>query len=273
MKKSAKKQASPVDEFAKLVDVVAQLRGPQGCPWDQAQDQKTLVQFAIEEAYELAEAIESGQAADVQEELGDFLFQVVLQAQVAADEGQFNLYDVIQKLNKKMISRHPHVFAKTKVSSIADVWKNWEKIKNAEKPKAKPIFSYPHKMPALQAAHKIGVKTQSYRFDWEHASEVMLKVKEEMKELKVALKDFNKKKSSQNLKELEHEIGDVLFSVSQLARHCGLESEQALRACNRRFAKRFSKTLEFSKKSKDEFIQLSIPEKEKLWKKAKKSVG
>lgn len=267
----SKKSRQAALEFQKLVDIVAKLRGPNGCPWDKEQSQKSLAPYAIEEAYELAEAIEAGSSKDVQEELGDFLFQVILQAQVAEDEKKFNLKDVIQHLNQKMISRHPHVFANTQVKSVAEIWKNWEKIKNQEKPK--PVFSYPFKLPALQAAHKIGVKTQGYRFDWDHPKEVMKKVKEEVKELEEALNRFIKKKGKTYQEHLEHEIGDVLFSVAQLSRHCKFESDQVLRKANRRFEKRFVKTLELSNLGKEEFSTLKSKEKEALWKKAKRITG
>lgn len=263
-------QQKILTQFQALVEVVQQLRGPSGCPWDKEQDQRTLTQYAIEEAYELAEAIESGNQTDVKEELGDFLFQVVLQAQVAQDEGKFDLAEVIEILVEKLVRRHPHVFADTKVSSVSDVWKNWERLKAEEKSgRPKPIFSYPRKMPALQASHKIGVKSQGYAFDWTHANEVWEKVKEEVSELEAEI-------PSKNLQALEHEIGDVLFSVSQLARHLGLEAEQCLRSANRRFEDRFSKVLvrageefgpEFQEKEK--FSSLPAEEKEKLWQEIK----
>lgn len=255
-----------ITQFQTLVEVVARLRGPNGCPWDKAQNQKSLTQYAIEEAYELVEAIESGDSEEIKEELGDYLFQAILQAQVAEDEKQFDLESVLETINHKLIERHPHVFSDTQVDGITDVWKNWEQIKKNEaerKGKVKKIFNYPSSLPALQASHKIGVKTESYKFDWETPDQVLAKVDEEYLELKEALRG----KKSQ---EIENELGDFLFSIAQLARHLGFESEQALRQCNRRFEKRFEYMLKHSGLKKEEFSQLDSNQKEELWKVAKK---
>jgi tetrapyrrole methylase family protein/MazG family protein len=249
-------------EFGRLIEIVQKLRGPDGCPWDKEQTQKTLTTYAIEEAYELAEAIESGGAQDIREELGDFLFQVILQAQVAEDEKTFNLADVIERLNEKMLHRHPHVFGDAGPRSIDQVWLHWDKLKAKEHEKPKPVFNYPRNMPALQASHKIGIKTEGYKFDWTTPEQVFEKVNEEVEELRVAL-------LAKDPAELEHEIGDVLFSVAQLARHLGLEAEQCLRAGNRRFENRFNQVLKISKLSKDEFRNLAPTEMEALWQQAK----
>ncbi|MEZ0392191.1 MAG: nucleoside triphosphate pyrophosphohydrolase [Pseudobdellovibrionaceae bacterium] len=226
--------ASLQAEFQTLVEVVARLRGPDGCPWDKEQNQQTLAPYAIEEAFELAEAIEKKDQPEIKEELGDFLFQVILQAQVAQDEGHFSLLEVIKKLNEKMIRRHPHVFGDVKADSTAEVWKNWDKLKSQESPKAKPVFSYPKNLPALQAAQKIGSKTKRLQFDWTEVSEVFAKVQEEISELQIELDS-----TPHSPQKLEHEIGDVLFSMAQLARHLNLEPEQCLRSANRRFEERF----------------------------------
>ncbi len=261
------KQDPILAEFKTLVEIVAQLRGPDGCPWDKEQTQRTLTQYAIEEAFELVEAIEKNDLNEVREELGDFLFQVILQSQVAQDEGHFSLLEVIKSLNEKMIRRHPHVFGEDNAKTTQEVWKNWDRLKAAEK-KDKPVFSYPTQLPALQAAYKIGIKTKRLQFDWEQASEVMEKVHEEIQELQA---EIEKQPSSKEA--LEHEIGDVLFSVAQLARHLGLEPEQCLRSANRRFEGRFNEVLRLSQKPLDQFTQMSSPEKEKLWQEAKKSLS
>jgi tetrapyrrole methylase family protein/MazG family protein len=257
-------QTQAVQDFKKLLEVVAALRGPDGCPWDREQTTKSLTQYAIEEAYELAEAIEAGQDQDVCEELGDFLFQVILQSQVAEDEGRFSIKDVIQQLNSKMVYRHPHVFGDAGQRSIEEVWKHWEKLKASEKPKSKPVFSYPRKMPALQAAHKIGVKTEGYRFDWKNPEQVFEKVREEFHELEEALQ-------SNDTSHIEHEIGDMLFSLAQLSRHLKMEPEQILRSANRRFENRFNKVLELSGLGKEEFRELPAETMEDLWRRAKAS--
>lgn len=269
--------------FKSLVEIVEKLRGPDGCPWDKEQTQRTLTQYAIEEAFELADAIESGNQTEIKEELGDFLFQVVLQAQVAADEGHFDISEVIATLNEKMLRRHPHVFGDVTVGSTEDVWKNWEKTKAKEKAAksgadAAKIFSYPRNLPALQAAHKIGVKTERYAFDWEDANEVFKKVEEEIRETREALDNKSKTNNSETQAHLEHEIGDCLFALAQLARHSGLEPEQCLREANRRFEHRFETVLQFAIKEfgqefadKEKFATLSRDQMEDLWVKAKKA--
>ncbi len=286
--------------FQTLVEIVAKLRSPEGCPWDQEQTQRSLTQYALEEAFELCEAIESGQQHEIKEELGDFLFQVILQAQVAQDGGHFDLTSVIQQLNEKMIRRHPHVFGDVKAKNSEEVWKNWEKLKSAENAsqpsRVKPVFSYPRALPSLQASYKIGVKTEGYKFDWPSADGVLDKVREELLEVEEAFADFKaqggiskpvtqslelapnsvQESLSQELEALQHEIGDLLFSTAQLARHLHLEPEQCLREANRRFEMRFNCVLktaaetygsEFSKK--DHFATLTLEQKENLWQQAK----
>lgn len=269
------KDKSLSSQFQTLVEIVARLRGPDGCPWDKEQTQKSLTQYAIEEAFELVEAIEKNEPQEIKEELGDFLFQVILQAQVAQDEGQFTLLEVIENLNEKMIRRHPHVFGEAGTRDITEVWKNWEQIKAKEKrekenqngPTEKPIFSYPRAMPALQAAQKIGGKTKRLKFDWQTPEQVFEKVQEEIEELNVELNS-----SHPDLEKIENEIGDVLFSVAQLARHLNLEPEQCLRKANRKFESRFQEVIRLSGLSLEKFPDLPDDEKEKLWAQAKKNL-
>ena len=270
------------EEFKTLVEVVARLRGPNGCPWDLEQTQKTLVQYSVEEAFELAEAIETKDQDQIRDELGDFLFQVILQAQVAEDENKFNLSQVMQNLSEKLVRRHPHVFGENKAESIQEIWQKWEetkKIENAGK-KPKPIFNYPRSLPALQSAYKIGVKTRNLKFDWTTPAQVFEKVEEEVGELRAEPNSFaelsslkggstQSESSALALEKLEHEIGDVLFSVAQLARHLNLEPEQCLRAANRRFESRFQAMLTASGLSAEDFGRLSDSEKEKWWAEAK----
>ncbi len=258
--------------FKTVVEVVAKLRGPEGCPWDKQQTQKSLTQYIIEEAFELAEAIESGSQQDIQEELGDFLFQVILQAQVAQDEGHFDLSAVLHGLAEKLIYRHPHVFGVEEQKSsekkeLTEIWQNWHKLKSQEAINkglgAKPIFTHPKNLPSLQVSSKIGRKTESYRFDWSTPEEVMAKVEEEIEEVRETF-------ANGTPHEKEHEIGDLLFSVAQLARHLKIDPEAALREANRRFERRFTKVLELSQKSQEDFAATSLAEKEQLWQEAKK---
>jgi tetrapyrrole methylase family protein/MazG family protein len=274
-----------------LVEIVAQLRGPEGCPWDKEQTHQSLTPFLLEEAHEVVEAIEqlrpSVPGADkasiesltkLKEELGDLLFQVILHSQLASERGEFNLADVIETLNKKMIHRHPHVFSDIQVSSSDEVLKNWETLKQAETPKedkkGSPFQNIPKALPSLQQAHKIGHKTQHLKFDWQNAKEVWAKVEEEVEELKEAWLKL------QSVPEMEHELGDVFFSLAQFARHLNLDPEKVTRSANRRFVGRFQSMLElyasdtgavdhFEPTILKQFGNLASEKKEAYWQRAK----
>lgn len=253
--------------FQTLVEIVQQLRGPNGCPWDKEQTQRSLTQYAIEEAHELAEAIESNNQSEIRDELGDFLFQVILQAQVAEDLGHFDLADVIESLNQKMLRRHPHVFGNDNEEDIQKIWQKWEQIKRAEKSSDKKpsIFNLPKNLPALQSASKIGRKTANWKFDWENAQQVFDKILEEIQELREVIES-----NTEDIEKIEHEVGDVLFSVAQLARHHNLDPEACLRVANKRFQNRFEKMLEISECfDSNEFSVKSNKEKNDLWNQAK----
>ncbi len=254
-------------DFSSLVKVVENLRGPDGCPWDKEQTHRSLTPYALEEACELAEAIESGDSSEMVSELGDLLLQVVLHAEIARQEGVASIEDVVESINQKMIRRHPHVFSNTEVSGSDEVLKNWDQIKAQEKA-AKPLrdgeFEVPRSLPALSRSYKIGKKTKKTGFDWQEPTEVFAKLTEEYGEVKEVL-DNN---GSQE--ELEHEIGDLLFATAQLARHLKIDPEQALRATNQRFEKRYAKMLDYCDRAQKSFLSLSTEEKEELWKRAKK---
>jgi tetrapyrrole methylase family protein/MazG family protein len=254
------------DAFVKIVEA---LRGPDGCPWDKEQTHRTLAPYAIEEAHELAESIENGDEAEMIGELGDVLLQVVLHAEIARQEGRFTIEDVIRGISEKMIRRHPHVFADVNVSSSKDVLNNWAKVKEQEKagrPKVQ-AFDLPKALPALQRAHKIGDKTQKVGFDWPDATGVFEKVEEEIGELRAEF-SANPREPAK----LEHEIGDVLFSVSQLARHLGLDAEQALRVANTRFESRYFKMRANVEAGGLAWDTLSDGEKEAAWQQAKRDL-
>lgn len=287
-------------EFAGLIKVVEALRGPDGCPWDKEQTHSTLTRYAIEEAHELGEAIDSGDTRAIRDELGDVLLQVVLHAEIARQAGTFDVFDVIQGLNEKMIRRHPHVFADVSVSGSGEVLKNWAEIKAAEKAAGKAVkhespFEVPVGMPALARAHKIGEKTKKVGFDWENAAQCWLKVKEELGEVEELLDDSSvdaeveleiedpdagssrDERVSQPHSDvgvtpherLEAEIGDLLFSVAQLARHLDIDPEQALRKTNTSFERRYSRMRELVTAAGRDWKGLSAEEKENFWKKAK----
>ncbi len=226
-----------LNDFTSFVQIVAALRSPGGCPWDLEQTHQSLTPYAMEEVCELIEALERGSDQQICEELGDVLLQVVLHARLAEEEQRFNMTDVIRGIGEKMVRRHPHVFGDTQVANAQEVLDNWQKIKAAESkaPLAHPNqerFDVPLALPALQRAAKIGQKTRRLKFDWTKPEDVMLKVDEEVAEMREAL-------VSRDRAACQHEIGDLLFSVAQLARHLDLDPEQALREGNARFESRF----------------------------------
>lgn len=247
--------------FQQLIEIVKKLRGPEGCPWDKEQTHQSLSIYAIEEAYELEAAIENLDDQNLKEELGDLLFQSVLHAQIASETQRFDIDDVLNSLNEKMIRRHPHVFKKEKVTGTEEVIANWEAIKAAEKgnkPPGSPMDSIPENFPALLRSQKIGKKTKKYQFDWDSALPVIHKCEEELAELKEAI--------SQNQKSsVEEELGDLLFTLAQLARHLDLDAEKTLRQANRKFIRRFDAMLAINK----DLPSLSPVEKESLWQNVK----
>lgn len=252
------------EQFKSLVQIVERLRGPDGCPWDKAQTHSSLKPYLLEESYELFEAIDIGDLNEIKQELGDVLLQVMLHSQIAADNGAFDLGQVIKILNEKMIRRHPHVFADTKADSPEEVVKNWNQIKSQEKGASKnPFANIPQSLPALMRSWKIGQKSIRYNFDWENVQQVLDKLDEEVAELKEAIADQSKA-------EIELEIGDVLFSVAQVARHLDLEPEQALRKTNAKFETRFLKMKELCENDGKSISDLKVQELEKFWVQAKK---
>lgn len=252
-------------EFAGLVKVVEFLRGPDGCPWDKEQTHATLTRYAIEEAHELSEAIDGGDDAEIRDELGDVLLQVVLHAEIARQENRFDIHDVIQNISQKMVRRHPHVFGDVVAKDSNAVLSNWAEIKATEKGKSAsaPLsFDIPQGLPSLLRAQKIGEKTRKVNFDWKDAADTWPKIREEIAELDEAFRSGERDA-------IESELGDVLFSLAQLARHLQMDSEQALRKTNTRFEKRFTRMQELVAKDGKEWNKLSADEREAYWKNAK----
>ena len=266
------KTPSNLRHIESLVEIVRSLRAPGGCPWDQEQTHESLTQYAIEETHELVEALELSPLVEnkdqkIKEELGDVLFQVILHTQLASERGAFSLEDVIAGISEKLVRRHPHVFADVKVADSAEVVRNWEEIKKAEAAKksdgpAAFSLNVPP-LPALQRAYKIGKRTEKLQFDWDNADGVMLKVEEEFAELREALEEGSEK-------EINHELGDVLFSLAQLGRHLNMDPEQVLRKANTRFETRFSKMIDLAGAENKDWHSLTLQEKESFWLKAKK---
>ncbi len=249
--------------FQSLQKIIADLQDPDGgCPWDLEQTHKSLCKFAVEETYELVDAIEADDLAGMKEELGDVLLQVMIHAEIAKKSSSFTIDDVIESIGTKMVRRHPHVFGDTKVTDADEVLKNWEQIKVREKSGKKSWFNFPKHLPSLSVSDKIGSKSQKYDFDWETKEQVFEKVTEELAEVTeaIALDDIDK---------IEDEIGDLLFVVAQLARHHKLDPEQALRRSNNKFMSRFTKMMELTEDRETDFSSLSLEQKEALWQEVK----
>lgn len=277
--------------FSHFVDIVKALRDPKGgCPWDLEQTHQTLRPYLIEEAYEVLEAIEKGDDAELCAELGDLLLQIVLHAQLADEHGKFSINDVVSGITEKMIRRHPHIFGDVKVQSSQEVLHNWEAIKQTERQgndgsKVSFLTGVPISLPALLRAQRLGEKAAKANFDWKSVAEVWKKVEEEMTELQRELniflspeKDAPESHSStdpavvltqEQRACLEHELGDVLFSLCQLSRFLGLSAEESLRACCKRFEARFQ---EMEREADGTLRELSEDELEELWQKAKRKL-
>lgn len=224
-----------------LLTIMAWLRDPEkGCPWDLKQTFLTILPYTLEEAYEVAEAIEQDDMADLRDELGDLLFQVVFHAQMARERGSFDFRDVVRVICEKMLRRHPHVFADADFADEHQVHANWEREKAAERErKGKSEFAgvldgVAQALPALVRAEKLQRRAAGVAFDWDDLSGVVDKVQEELAECEQAAA------AQANPSERVHEVGDLLFSCVNFARHLGVDAEQALRAANHRFERRFA---------------------------------
>ncbi|NLO74400.1 MAG: nucleoside triphosphate pyrophosphohydrolase [candidate division WS1 bacterium] len=253
--------------FDRLVQIVARLRGPEGCPWDRQQTPQSLTPHLIEESYELAESLESHDSGSVCEELGDLLLQIVLHAQMASERGDFALEDVVEGLIEKLIHRHPHVFGTVQVSGSEEVLDNWERLKRQEhsergQPRKSVLDGIPRSLPALQRAEKMQRRAAKVGFDWSEPSGARAKLKEETEELDVAIRSGNREA-------LFHEAGDVLASAVNLCRLLGVDAEQALRAANRRFEQRFRHIEEVASAAGRSLHEMTLPEMDEIWEEAK----
>ena len=256
----------------KLIEVVAQLRSPEGgCPWDLAQTPQSLIPYVIEEAYEVVDAIKSGDRDAIAEELGDLLLQVVLQSQIASESAQFGLAEVAQGITTKLIRRHPHVFGNLEVQGVEEVHRNWEQIKAAEKgesPESAQLLSrklarYARTLPPLMASMKMSKKAATAGFEWKNAEGVWAKFNEELAEFTTALQ-------SEDPLHQEAELGDLLFTLVNIARWYDLDPDQALSGTNQRFIQRLSKMEAFAERPLTEY---TLDELESLWQQAKKELG
>ncbi len=219
--------------FEKLVAVMAKLRDPDGgCPWDLEQNFESIVPYTIEEAYEVADAVDRGSMADLKEELGDLLFQSVYHAQMASEAGHFDINEVINGVTEKMISRHPHVFSDANAESASDVNKIWDQKKNEEKTHTSTLDGIPKAFPALLRAKKLQSRAAKTGFEWAKLDQVLDKMEEELAELRVAV-------SNNDTANIKEEIGDLLFVIVNFARMQDIDAEESLRQCNEKFERRF----------------------------------
>jgi MazG family protein len=225
--------AHPLDALRALC---ARLRGPGGCPWDREQTLESLRAYLIEEAYEVIDAIDTGEPGALAAELGDLLFHIVFAAQLAEEKGWFDLAAVCRGIHAKMVQRHPHVFAAVEVSSAADVVKNWEAIKQRERSETGALAGVPRQLPALLKAYRITEKAAALGFDWEKVNDVVAKLEEEVQELAAELRGERDESGERRVRE---ELGDVLFVMANLARQLAVDPEAALQAANAKFARRF----------------------------------
>lgn len=246
-----------------VVEIMARLR--RSCPWDREQTHQTLLPYLIEETYEVVDAVEAGDDGELREELGDILLQVLFHAQLATERGKFSIADVVDTLSNKMIRRHPHVFGDQAVSSVADVWRNWDELKALEpagKKRISRLDGVPKGLGALQRAQKMQEKAARIGFDWPELAGIHAKLAEELSELEGARRDNDPVK-------IREEMGDVFFTFVNLARAIGVEAEGALRAASDKFQRRFAYMERRAETEGRDLADLSLDELEELWQLAK----
>ena len=252
--------------FVALVEIMARLRGENGCPWDREQTSESIKPYLVEETYEVLEAIDEQDPVKLREELGDLTLQIVFHAQMAEEAGLFTIADVLTGINDKLVRRHPHVFGDVKAETAQEVLFNWEQIKKAERQQAKGQASLldgvPRELPALLRAHRLQDKASRVGFDWQEAREVLQKVEEEFGELRSAME-------GQAPEQVEAELGDLLFSLVNLSRFLAVNPEEALRKTIARFIARFRYIEEELSRRGQSLRQATLQEMDALWAEAK----
>lgn len=257
-----KQKPEELGSFNRLLSIIERLRSPEGCPWDREQTHDSIKGNMLEEAYEAVETIDKGDMDKFCEELGDLLMQIVLHAQIAKEEGSFEISDVIQKINDKLIHRHPHVFGNVKVKDSSDVVANWEQLKR-EEGKGEMLSGLPKNMPSLAYAQAVGRRVARVGFDWVRVDDIIDKLSEEVSELQQA----------GDHRQRTIEFGDLLFTLVSIARRMDIDAEAALRACNERFYKRFSYMEKVCKERGLLLADMSLNEQNSLWNEAKRELS
>ena len=255
------------DLFKELVDVIATLRSENGCPWDREQTHETLKSTLIEETYETLEAIDAGDPKKLEEELGDLLLNIMLQAQIAAEHEDFDVYSVIETLTEKLIRRHPHVFGDVNVSDSDEVLKNWEAIKRSEsgyEDRKSVLDGIPNALPTLLRAQKIQNRAARVGFDWDDLTDVVAKVEEELEEVKASINAAKTEATAM-------ELGDLLFAIVNLCRFMEIQAEETLRQANRKFMWRFKWMEAELERRGTNFEAQDLESLDAIWEAAKKA--
>ncbi|MGI2336268.1 MAG: nucleoside triphosphate pyrophosphohydrolase [Dehalogenimonas sp.] len=247
-------------EFQTLIDIIDQLRSPDGCPWDREQTHLSIRDSLLEECYEVLEALDAGDAIELKTELGDLLMQIVFHARIAAEAGDFTISDVIEGIIAKLVRRHPHVFGSREATDSSEVLRHWEDIKKVERPKGTSMLDgAPKAMPSLAYSQEIQGRVARVGFDWETDEGVLDKLNEEVAELKQAASTAEK----------EEEFGDILFTVVNYARRQGIDAESALRSASRKFYERFRAMEIYCCERDVSFKELTFEQQNELWERIK----
>ena len=254
--------------FVRLVEIVARLRAPDGCPWDRKQTPETLKKYLLEEAYEVVEAIEKDQPLEVCEEIGDALFLLIFLAYLYEEAGKFRLADVLTLCAEKMIRRHPHVFGEHNLESAEEVVAQWQRIKEKEAQEkglasSSVLGNLPRNLPALQRAFRVGERASRVGFDWQRPEDLFEKIDEETQELKEALQEGDPAK-------IKEELGDLLFTLANLSRKLGVNPEEALRDTVEKFVSRFLEMERHFQGQGKDLRELSLAEMDQVWEEVKK---
>lgn len=249
-------------EAERLVEIMTKLRGPDGCPWDKEQTYKDINPYMLEEVHEVMEAIDRNDMDSLKEELGDLLLHIAFHSQLAKEDGRFDLFDVVKGICDKITFRHPHVFGDKEAKDSKAVVKRWEELKKSEGKKKSLLGGIPNELPALLKAYRLGEKAGRVGFDWTDADGILDKLQEEVTELKEARKENRPE-------EIEHEYGDLLFTLANIGRFLKINPEDALRKSSNRFIRRFKSMEKMAEEKGLHINKLSLEEWDKLWKNAK----
>ncbi|HET6515841.1 MAG TPA: nucleoside triphosphate pyrophosphohydrolase [Thermodesulfovibrionales bacterium] len=252
------------DAFQRLIDIMAALRGENGCPWDREQTRESLKPFLVEETYEVLEAIDEGKPEMIKEELGDLLFQIIFHCRIADERKEFTMTDVADAIAEKMIGRHPHVFGDARFETSEEVLRQWEDRKKEEGKNRESILEgIPKSLPSLLKAHRIQARASRVGFDWRQVDDVLEKLEEELREFRTALE-------KKDQKEIEDELGDIFFVLVNISRFVGVNPEDALRKTISKFISRFRHIEMAASESGRKLSEMTLEEMDALWDEAKK---